>query len=150
MITGYEGKDFNCQYLNYTVQTPEECLVELTNQIETDFKRYSNIDFDLFVDKQTPIPMVKVVIPILKERFETDKSTIPFVFYCSHETIELFCDPGKMNYKERFNLTVEVLQKIYEQKTLTKLNVKSFSSCYLSHQKIFLTIYWMIKNYRNI
>lgn len=138
LITGYKDKDFNCQYLNYTVQTPEECLVELTNQIETDFKRYSNIDFDLFVNKQTPIPMVKVVIPILKERFETDKSTIPFVFYCSHETIELFCDPGKMNYKERFDLVIEVLQKNLQTEGFDKVKCeKFFKLLFISPKDIF-------------
>lgn len=138
LITGYKDKDFNCQYLNYTVQTPEECLVELTNQIEIDFKRYSNIDFDLFINKQTPIPMVKVVIPILKEKFETDKSTIPFVFYCSHETIQLFCDPGKMSYKERFDLTVEVLQKNLQKEGFDKVKCeKFFKLLFISPKDIF-------------
>lgn len=122
LIIEYSEKDSKNHFLNYTVQTPEECIVELVDKIQNDLERYSELDFYLSSDKQKLIPMVEAVVPILKENFEKDKTTIPFVFYCSNETIKLFCEPSKMSYKERFDLAIEIIQ--------TNLTSENFGKVY--------------------
>lgn len=126
LIIEYSEKDSQNYYLNYTVQTPEECLDELVRKIQNDIERYSQIDFDLFYDKQRFIPMAEIASPILKERFEKDKTTIPFAFYCSDETIKLFCEPSKMSYQERFNLAVEVIQANLTSEKFKKVHCENF------------------------
>ena len=66
LIIEYSEKDSQNHYLNYTVQTPEECLDELVRKIQNDIEKYSQIDFDLFYDKQRFIPMAEIASPILK------------------------------------------------------------------------------------
>lgn len=126
LIIEYSEKDSQNHYLNYTVQTPEECLDELVRKIQNDIERYSQIDFDLFYDKQRFIPMAEIASPILKERFEKNKTAIPFAFYCSDETIKLFCDPSKMSYQERFNLAVEVIQANLTSEKFKKVHCENF------------------------
>ena len=138
LIIEYSEKDSQNHYLNYTVQTPEECLDELVEKIQNDIERYSKIDFDLLYDKQKFIPMVEIASPILKERFEKDKTTIPFSFYCSDETIKLFCEPSKMSYKERFNLAVEVIQVNLTSEKFKKVHCENFLELlFISPEDIF-------------